>query len=79
MGDIQALRKPSNIPPVTLEELNDYSEGNKDRWVNSHKTGPSIQYARAFNDNNIFCIVDNGDSVTSTLLPSSDCNLFWCL
>ena len=59
MGDIQTLRKPSNIPPVTLEELNDYSEGNKDRWVNSHKTGPSIQYARAFNDNNIYYLASN--------------------
>ena len=59
MGDIQTLRKPSNIPPVTLEELNDYSEGNKDQWVNSHKTGPSIQYARAFNDNNIYYLATN--------------------
>ena len=59
MGDIQTLRKPSNIPPVTLEELNDYSEGNKDQWVNSHKTGPSIQYARAFNDNNIYYLASN--------------------
>jgi hypothetical protein len=59
MGDIQTLRKPSNIPPVTLEELNDYSEGNKDRWVNSHKTGPSIQYARRFNDNNIYYLASN--------------------
>ena len=59
MGDIQTLRKPSNIPPVTLEELNDYSEENKDRWVNSHKTGPSIQYARVFNDNNIYYLASN--------------------
>ena len=59
MGDIQTLRKPSNIPPVTLEELNDYSAGNKDRWVNSHKTGPSIQFARLFNDNNIYYLATN--------------------
>ena len=59
MGDIQTLRKPSNIPPVTLEELNDYSAGNKDRWVNSHKTGPSIQFARLFNNNNIYYLATN--------------------
>jgi hypothetical protein len=59
MEDIQSLRKPSDIPPVTLAELNDYSAGNKDQWVNSHKTGPSIQYARAFNDNNIYYLASN--------------------
>ena len=59
MGDIQTLRKPSNIPPVTLEELNDYSEGNKDKWITGHKTGPSIQYARVFNDNNIYYLASN--------------------
>jgi hypothetical protein len=59
MGDIQTLIKPSNIPPVTLEELNDYSEGNKDKWITGHKTGPSIQYARVFNDNNIYYLASN--------------------
>ena len=59
MGDIQTLRKPSNIPPVTLEELNDYSAGNKDRWVNNHKIGDSIRFARDFNPYRIYYLATN--------------------
>ena len=59
MGDIQTLRKPSNIPPVTLEELNDYSEGNKDKWINNHKIGDSIRFARDFNPYRIYYLATN--------------------
>ena len=59
MGDIQTLRKPSNIPPVTLEELNDYSAGNKDQWINNHKIGDSMRFFRQFNDNNIYYLATN--------------------
>ena len=59
MGDIQALRKPSNIPPVTLEELNDYSAGNKDQWINNHKIGDSIRFARDFNPYRIYYLATN--------------------
>ena len=48
MEDIQTLRKPSNIPPVTLEELNDYSEGNKDQWINSRRYGEPLTKADNF-------------------------------
>ena len=33
MEDIQDLRKPSDIPPVSLEKLNDYSDRQKDKWI----------------------------------------------
>jgi hypothetical protein len=59
MGDIQALRKPSNIPPVTLEELNDYSEGNKDKWINNHKIGTAITHARYFIPDHIYYLATN--------------------
>ena len=56
MEDIQTLRKPSNIPPVTLEELNDYSEGNKDQWINSRRYGEPLTKADNFKNkgNSIF-------------------------
>jgi hypothetical protein len=59
MEDIQTLRKPSNIPPVTLEELNDYSEGNKDKWINNHKIGESIRFSRDFNPYRIYYLATN--------------------
>jgi hypothetical protein len=59
MGDIQDLRKPSDIPPVTLAELNDYSAGNKDQWINNHKIGDSMRFFRQFNDNNIYYLATN--------------------
>ena len=59
MEDIQTLRKPSNIPPVTLEELNDYREGNKDKWINTHKIGDSIRFARDFNPYRIYYLATN--------------------
>ena len=59
MGDIQTLRKPSNIPPVTLEELNDYSAGNKDKWIKSHKIGDSIRFSRDFNPYRIYYLATN--------------------
>ena len=59
MEDIQSLRKPSDIPPVTLAELNDYSAGNKDQWINNHKIGDSMRFFRQFNDNNIYYLATN--------------------
>jgi len=59
MGDIQALTKPSNIPPVTLEELNDYSEGNKDKWINNHKIGTTVRFARDFRPDHIYYLATN--------------------
>ena len=59
MGDIQTLRKPSNIPPVTLEELNDYSAGNKDKWINNHKIGTTVRFARDFNPYRIYYLATN--------------------
>ena len=59
MEDIQTLRKPSNIPPVTLEELNDYSAGNKDKWINTHKIGDSIRFSRDFNPYRIYYLATN--------------------
>ena len=56
MEDIQVLTKPSNIPPVTLEELNDYREGNKDKWINSRRYGEPLTKADNFKNkgNSIF-------------------------
>ena len=54
MEDIQSLTKPSNIPPVTLEELNDYSEGNKDKWITGHKYGATIKKADKFRPDRIY-------------------------
>ena len=54
MEDIQSLTKPSNIPPVTLEELNDYSEGNKDKWITGHKYGATIKKADEFRPDRIY-------------------------
>ena len=54
MGDIQTLRKPSNIPPVTLEELNDYSEVNKDKWITDHTYGPILKKASDFRPDRIY-------------------------
>jgi hypothetical protein len=59
MGDIQTLRKPSNIPPVTLEELNDYSAGNKDKWIDSHKIGSTMKFARDFRPDHIYYLATN--------------------
>jgi hypothetical protein len=59
MGDIQTLKKPSNIPPVTLEELNDYSAGNKDQWINNHKIGTNLRFEIAFSDDNIYYLGKN--------------------
>ena len=36
MGDIQ---KPSNIPPVSIERLNDYNGRQKDKWINNKLKG----------------------------------------
>jgi hypothetical protein len=54
MEDIQSLTKPSNIPPVTLAELNDYSEGNKDQWINNHKYGAILKKASDFRPDRIY-------------------------
>ena len=54
MEDIQALTKPSNIPPVSLEELNDYSEGNKDKWIKNHTYGTTITKASDFRPDRIY-------------------------
>jgi hypothetical protein len=54
MEDIQSLTKPSNIPPVTLEELNDYSEGNKDKWITDHTYGPILKKASDFRPDRIY-------------------------
>ena len=34
MEEIQNLKKRTNFPPITLAELNDYTEGNKDKYIN---------------------------------------------
>ena len=53
MGDIQNLRKPSNIPPVTLEELNDYNSNNEQ--IKHSKS----QYLVEFEDDNEQIIESN--------------------
>ena len=65
MEDIQALRKPSDIPPVTLAELNDYSEGNKDKWINNHKIGTSMRFASDFRPDRIYYLATNVLNYTS--------------
>jgi hypothetical protein len=52
MEDIQALTKPSNIPPVTLEELND--ERNKDKWITDHTYGTTIKKGSEFRPDRIY-------------------------
>ena len=52
MEDIQSLTKPSNIPPVTLEELND--ERNKDKWITDHTYGTTIKKASEFRPDRIY-------------------------
>ena len=37
MADIQNIKKPTNLPPITLAELNNYTEGNKDTYINQPK------------------------------------------
>ena len=37
MEDIQNIKKPTDFPPITLAELNNYTEGNKDRYINQRK------------------------------------------
>lgn len=59
MEDIQALTKPSNIPPVSLEELNDYSEENKDKWIKGHKIGSSMRFALDFRPDRIYHLATN--------------------
>lgn len=70
MEDIQTLRKPSNIPPVTLEELNDYSEGNKDQWINNHKYGAILKKASDFRPDRIYYLgakMENPKRVEETI------------
>ena len=70
MEDIQALTKPSNIPPVTLEELNDYSEGNKDQWINNHKYGAILKKASDFRPDRIYYLgakLENPKRVEETI------------
>ena len=57
MEDIQSLTKPSNIPPVTLEELND--ERNKDKWITDHKHGSSLRFALDFRPDRIYHLATN--------------------
>jgi hypothetical protein len=57
MGDIQTLSKPSNIPPVTLEELND--ERSKDQWINNHKNERNKKFANDFNPDHIYQLSTN--------------------
>ena len=37
MADIQNIKKPTDFPPITLAELNNYTEGNKDTYINQPK------------------------------------------
>jgi hypothetical protein len=70
MEDIQALTKPSNIPPVTLAELNDYSEGNKDQWINNHKYGAILKKASDFRPDRIYYLgakLENPKRVEETI------------
>ena len=43
MEEIQNLKKRTNFPPITLEELNDYTEGNKDKYIN--QSPPSFMFS----------------------------------
>ena len=54
MEDIQSLTKPSIIPPVSLEILNNYSEGNKDKWITDHTYGPILKKASDFRPDRIY-------------------------
>ena len=70
MEDIQSLTKPSNIPPVSLEELNDYSEGNKDQWINNHKYGAILKKASDFRPDRIYYLgakMENPKRVEETI------------
>jgi hypothetical protein len=70
MEDIQSLTKPSNIPPVSLEELNDYSEGNKDQWINNHKYGAILNKASDFRPDRIYYLgakMENPKRVEETI------------
>ena len=70
MEDIQSLTKPSNIPPVSLEELNDYREGNKDQWINNHKYGAILKKASDFRPDRIYYLgakMENPKRVEETI------------